>query len=155
MKAASITEIKKTLVRLDHGELFEACLRLARFKLNNKELLTYLLFMQHDEALFVRHLRDHIDQQFRETPKAHKKTVRKLIRWMNKCARFSKDKESEIQMRIHFCHALRNSKTPFRSTKVMLNMYTGQLKKIAALIEKFDPDIGNEYRGDLKELELS
>lgn len=154
MKAASIAEIKKSLVRLDHGELFEACLRLARFKQDNKELLTYLLFMQHDESQFVRHLCDHIDDQFCDTPKAHKKTVRKLIRWMNKCARFSQNKESEIQVRIHFCQSLRDSDTPFRETKVMLNMYNGQLKKIRTLIEKLDPDIGDEYRGDLMELEL-
>jgi hypothetical protein len=36
----------------------------------------------------------------------------------------------------------------------MLNMYNGQLKKIRTLIEKLDPDIGDEYRGGLMELEL-
>jgi hypothetical protein len=40
MKGASIAELKKELVRLEHGELLDACLRLARFKKDNKELLT-------------------------------------------------------------------------------------------------------------------
>ncbi len=38
MKAASIAELKKELVRLDPGELLDACLSLARFKKDNKEL---------------------------------------------------------------------------------------------------------------------
>ena len=36
MKAATIAELKRTLVTLDQGELLEAVLRLARFKKDNK-----------------------------------------------------------------------------------------------------------------------
>ena len=75
MKAASIAELKKELVRLEHGELLDACLRLARFKKDNKELLTYLLFQCQDEAAFANALCAEINEQFSLTPNAHKKTI--------------------------------------------------------------------------------
>ena len=64
MKAASIAQLKKELVRLEHGELLDACLRLARFKKDNKELLTYLMFLQQDETAFANSLCAEIDEQF-------------------------------------------------------------------------------------------
>ncbi len=154
MKAASIAQLKKELVKLDHGELLEACLRLARFKKDNKELLTYVLFLSQNESAFVNSICDEIDEQFSLTPNAHKKTLRKLIRWINKCMRFTKVKDTEIQVRLHFCRALRASKTPIRKSKVVVNMYNGQLKKVRAVIEKLHQDIKNEVERQVQELEL-
>ena len=154
MKAAPIAQIKKRLVQLDQGELLEACLRLARYKKDNKELLTYFLFLSDDEDQFASSLCAEIDSQFSLTPNAHKKTVRKLIRWMNKCLRFSPVKETEIRVRSHFCRALKASKTPFRKSRVMTNMYTGQLKKINQIIDKFHDDLKYDFRQEIKDLDL-
>jgi hypothetical protein len=154
MKAASIAEIKKELLRLEHGELLEACLRLARFKKDNKELLTYLLFLSDNESAFVSSVCQEIDEQFSLTPNAHKKTIRKVIRWMNKLMRFTKVKDSEVQVRLHFCRVLRASKTPIRSSKVVTNMYNGQLKKVRKVIEKFHPEIQREIEREVLKLEL-
>ena len=154
MKAASVAELKKELVRLEHGELLEACLRLVRFKKDNKELLTYLLFMSHDEQGFANYLCSEIDEQFQLTPNAHKKTLRKVIRWMNKVLRFTKIKDTEVQVRLHFVRSLRDSKTPFRRSKVMTNMYNGQLKKVRKTIEKFHEDIRREIEREIRELEI-
>ena len=49
MDPAPLAEIKKTLMLMDRSELLDACLRLARFKKDNKELLTYMLFLSKDE----------------------------------------------------------------------------------------------------------
>ncbi len=154
MKAASIAELKKELLRLDHSDLLDACLRLARFKKDNKELLTYLLFLAHDEQGFVNSLCKEIDEQFALTPNAHKKTVRKVIRWMNKCLRFTKVKDSEVQVRLHFCEVLRSSDTAIESSKVMTNMYTGQLKKIRTVVEKLHEDVQREVEREVQKLEL-
>ena len=154
MQAASIAELKKALVRLDQGEMLEACLRLARFKKDNKELLTYLLFMSGDEQGFANQLCEVIDEQFRETPNAHKKTVRKVIRRMNTVLRFTKVKDTEVQVRLHFVRALRDSKTPYRDSRVMTNMYNGQIAKVRKTIEKFHEDIRREIEREICELEL-
>ncbi len=53
MKAASIQELKQELQHTSLKEITELCLRLARFKKENKELLTYLLFEASDaESLY-------------------------------------------------------------------------------------------------------
>ena len=154
MKAASIAELKKALVQLDPGELLEACLRLARFKKDNKELLTYLLFLSSDEQGFASYMCSEIDEQFLLTPDAHKKTLRKMIRWMNKGLRFSGIKDTEVQVRIHFCRALKSSHTPIRASKVVTNMYNGQLKKVRTVIEKFHEDLRHDIEREIGALEL-
>ena len=154
MKAASVAELKKALFRLEHGELLDACLRLVRFKKDNKELLTYLLFLSDNEKGFADYLCEEIDEQFRLTPNAHKKTLRKVIRWMNKCLRFTSVKDTDVQVRLHFVRSLRASKTPFRKSKVMVNMYNGQLKKVTKVIEKFHEDIRREVQREIDEFEL-
>ena len=50
MKASTVSELKEELKHLPPAQLLELCLRLARFKKENKELLTYLLFEAHDTA---------------------------------------------------------------------------------------------------------
>lgn len=153
MQAASIAEIRKALVQLDQGELLDACLRLARFKKDNKELLTYLLFLSQDEQAYVSYLCGEIDEQFAMTPNMHKKTLRKMIRWMDKCLRFSGAKETELEVRLYFCLALKRSDTPYRRHKVMTNMFTGQLRKIHKTLESLHPDVRAEYRGEIDALE--
>ena len=49
MKAASLQEIKEELNQLDPIKVRDLCLRLGRFKKENKELLTYLLFESFNE----------------------------------------------------------------------------------------------------------
>lgn len=154
MKAASIAELKKELVRLEQGEMLDACLRLARFKKDNKELLTYMLFLQDDEPAFANSLCAEIDEQFALTPNAHKKTLRKMIRWMNKCLRFTKVKDTEIQVRLHFCRKLRSSETPMRNSRVIVNMYNMQLKKVRRVIEKLHDDIKSDVEREIRKLEL-
>ncbi|MFK7768729.1 MAG: hypothetical protein AB8B55_16025 [Mariniblastus sp.] len=153
MDPASLAQIKKELMRMEHEELLEACLRLARFKKDNKELLTYFLFLSKDEAGYASYLCGFIDDQFDETPNAHKKTLRKIIRWMNKCIRFSGVKETEYQVRMHFCRSLRESRTPFRKHRVMWNMYVGQIKKIRTAISKFHDDIKRDLEKEIVALE--
>ena len=154
MQAASIAELKKALVRMEQGELLDAVLRLARFKKDNKELLTYLLFMSDDENGYANYLCQEIDEQFSLSPNMHKKTLRKVIRWMNKCLRFSGQRETELQVRIHFCESLRNSDTPFQKYRVTTNMYLGQLKKIDQVLSKLHEDVQLDFQLAREDLEL-
>ena len=153
MKAASLAEIKKRLVRLEQGEMLEACLRLARFKRDNKELLTYLLFAAEDEKAYLASLCTEIDEQFETMNKSSlyysKKSIRKTIRWMEKFIRYSGNDETELEVRIHFCKTLQASKIPIKKSKVTWNMLLSQLKKIEKVLAKFHPDIQHEYRPEI------
>jgi len=58
MKAASINEIKKNLEKRDFNELLEYCIRLTKFKKENKELLTFLLFEADDIPGYIENVKN-------------------------------------------------------------------------------------------------
>ena len=97
MKAASLPEIKKELQRKSPRELLELCLVLARFKLENKELLTYSLFEKDYEHGYRENVKSYITDQMLaiETMNIYyaKKSVRKILRQLKKFIRYSKNKE--------------------------------------------------------------
>ncbi len=152
MKAATISQLKKELAQLDHFELLEVCIRLAKFKVESKELLTYLLTKAEDEIGYANELCDEIDEYLNEPGKIHKKTLRKVVRWMDKSLRFSGDKETELQVRIHFCRRIKDKRISFGNCRVSANMYTTQLKKIDKVIDKVHPDLQFDYNQQMSGL---
>ena len=64
MKAASISVIKKELKNLPPEELQVIVARLAKYKKENKELLSYLLFEAENEQAFIQSVKAEIDEQF-------------------------------------------------------------------------------------------
>ena len=64
MKAATLNEIKQELTNLPTTRVLELCLRLGRFKKENKELLTYLLFEAHNIPEFIENSIIEIETQF-------------------------------------------------------------------------------------------
>ena len=150
MKSASVHEIKQELIQLKPKELVEICLRLSKFKKENKELLTYLLFESIDEEAFVRSLKSEIESSFSEINSSHlyfaKKSLRKIVRTINKYSRYSAVRESEIELRLHFCDLLNDSGIPFEQNPVILNLYKGQLKRLRELIDGLHEDLQYEYK---------
>src|SRR5438477_10388827 len=116
MRSATVHEVKQELLTLKPAELVELCLRLAKFKKENKELLNYLLFEAQDEQGFVKGIKAEIDQLFNEINLSHlyfaKKSLRKIVRIINKYCRYSGSKTSEIEWRIYFCTLLIESGIP-------------------------------------------
>ncbi|MEP6584567.1 MAG: hypothetical protein ABJA90_09885, partial [Ginsengibacter sp.] len=88
MKAASINEIKKELEVKSKSELAEYCVRLSRFKKENKELLTFLLFDADNINSYIKILQEEIIVLFQEINATHayyvKKSIRKILRQVNK-----------------------------------------------------------------------
>ena len=88
MKAASVNEIKQELKELTPAQLTELCLRLARFKKENKELLTYLLFEAHNLPAYINSIKQQMDEDFSQVNTSNlyfaKKTLRKILRIANK-----------------------------------------------------------------------
>src|SRR5687767_5896362 len=130
MRSATIQELKQELLNTPAAELTELCLRLARFKKENKELLTYLLFEAHDEEGFIAGVKKEIDSGFEEINMSQlyfaKKSLRKIVRMINKFSRYSGRKESELQLRLHFCRALKDSGIPIKRNAVIHNLYLSQ-----------------------------
>jgi hypothetical protein len=156
MRSASIHEIKQELTALKAGEVTALCLRLARFKKENKELLTYLLFEAGDEQQFVKDSKQEITELFGEINLSHvyfaKKTLRKILRIINKYARYSGNKQTDMELRIFFCQQLKASGIPIRQNPVINNIYEGQLKKIKTSLASLHEDLQHDYKKEITEL---
>jgi len=149
MKSATIHELKQELLPLKPAALVDLCLRLARFKKENKELLTYLLFEAHDEESYVKSIKKEIDELFGEINLSHlyfaKKSLRKIVRIINKYCRYSTSKTTEVELRLYFCSVLRASGIPFDKNTVISNLYQSQLKKVGLLLAALHEDLQYDY----------
>jgi hypothetical protein len=156
MKTATIHELKQELSSLPVKDLVEICQRLGKFKKENKELLTYLLYEANDEADYVRGIRKEIDELFGEINLSHlyfaKKSLRKIVRMINKYCRYSGIKTTEVELHLYFATMLKDSDIPIRQNKVISNLYDSELKKIKTVLGTLHEDLQYDYQRDLEKL---
>ena len=88
MKAVSLKLIKTELDLLHPDRVKALCLQMAKFKKENKELLSYLLFEADNEQTYINDVKSQLDELFTEINKSNlyfaKKTIRKILRTANK-----------------------------------------------------------------------
>jgi len=145
MKTASIKEIKDTLQDLGHSQLTEICLRLSKFKKENKELLTYLLFEAHDETAYINNVKSTLDDMFAEVNKKNlyyaKKNIRKILRTANKYIRYSGNDITEPEILLYVAHQIVALGLDIKKSQTLANLYNGILKKIDKSISSLHEDI--------------
>lgn len=156
MKAATINEIKQELASITHTKLLELCTRLAKYKKDNKELLTYLLFESHDEQEYIANVKQSMDTLFGEINKSNvyfaKKSLRKILRIASKYIRYTGSKQAEVELMLHFCRSLKISGIPIKKSTMLINMYQSQLKKIHKVIATLHEDLQYDYLKQAGEL---
>lgn len=156
MKAASLSEIKKELKHKTEEELLAYCLSLSRFKKENKELLTYLLFEASDEEGYIQSVKNEIDLQFSEINNQNyywmKKTIRKVLRLTRKYIRYSKKKSTEVELLIYFCHKLLLLKPSIKENTTLINLYDRLIISIRKTIAKMEEDLQYDYNLQLEEV---
>ena len=157
MKSASLQEVKKELHLLPPKELVELCLALAKYKRDNKEYLSYLMFEANDKEQFVYDVKALIDEHFVELQKQKnlyyvKKGLRKLLRLLNKYNKFMDDKGWSADLHIYFCSKMKHSGIPYHKNKLLVNLYAQQLKKINSLIAALHEDLRYDYLQKLEQI---
>lgn len=157
MKAVTVTEISEELLNFSPKELRDLCLRLAKFKKENKELLTYLLFEATDEARYVESVKKEIDMQFGKVNRRSyyfiKKGLRRILLNTRKFIRYSHNKKTEIDLLIYYCTKLKNFNPSVQRNAALRNLY---LKQVAAIREKvgsLHEDLQYDYVMELEALE--
>jgi hypothetical protein len=156
MRTATTQELKQELQGLKPAELISICQRLARFKKENKELLTYLLFEAQDEESFTRSVKTEIEELFAGINKGQlyfaKKTLRKIVRTINKYSRYSGQKQTDLELRLFFCQQLKDSGIPLRQNQVISNIYDSQVKKITEVLATLHEDLQYDFGKELEKL---
>lgn len=152
----SISDLSKQLQKLPPKKIAEICVRISKHKKENKELLDYLLNESDDEDGFRDRIKSETEQQFADMNKSNlylaKKSLRKILRTINKNCRFSGNKETEAILLLHFCRTLKASGIPFYDSQVLINLYANQQKKIATAISKLHEDLQYDYKQELEQL---
>ncbi len=156
MMFGTLAEIKKELQQADVDLLQSLCLRLAKYKKENKELLGYLLFESQNEPGYIRQIKEGVDLQFiqvnafgKELKDRNlyivKKMLRKILRYTNRHIKYSNLDETELELRIYFCEKVKAAKIPLDSSVALYNLYQGQLKKINSILTKLPEDLQSDY----------
>lgn len=155
MKTATITELKKELTHHSQKDVMELCLRLSKFKKENKELLTYLLFETNEDD-YILGIKEEVSLLFQEiNTKTYyfiKKSVRKILRLIKKYIRYSKKTTTEIELLLYFCNELNKISKPITKNKTLQNLFDRQVVLIEKAIAKLHEDLQFDYNFELEEL---
>lgn len=156
MKTATVSQLKNELKYQSQEELLELCLQLSKFKKENKELLTYLLFEADDEDAFIQGVKEETSELFGQINTSSyfyiKKSVRKILRIIKKYIRYSKKKETEVELLLHFCCELKEMSPPFYRNTSLQNIYDRQNILIKKAISTLHEDLQYDYNLELEEL---
>lgn len=154
MKSVSSHDIRTQLLQANHAELVEYCLRLIRFKKENKELLTFVLFDADDPSGFTQRVKDEIDTSFGEMNITSvyfvKKSLRKIIRYLNKYSRIAGSKLVEAELFAEFCMQLKKLPPSVSGHKQIAKIHDTLRVKIESAISSLHPDLQYDVRKQLE-----
>ena len=158
MKAATLKELKTELSHVSHEELLKLCLHLAKFKKENKELLTYLLIESESEEGYIETVKEEVDSLFETINTTSyfymKKTIRKILRTIKTNIRYSKKKTTEIELILYFCEKLKAVRPSVQYSQVLKNLYERELISLEKKIKLVHEDLQFEYIETLTDLKF-
>jgi hypothetical protein len=156
MKAVTLKELSLELQNQTPKDLRDLCLRLARFKKENKELMTYILFESSDEALYIESVKKEIDQQIKEVNRKSyyfiKKGLRRILQNTKKYIRYSQNKKTEVDLLIYYCQKLKKFSPSIRKNKALISLYDRQLETITEKVADLHEDLRYDYEPELEAL---
>lgn len=156
MAKPAIKNIKTELEQLTQKELVQICLRLAKYKKDNKELLDYLLFGSTDEEGYINEVKNELESYFDDVHPGNifyaKKTIRKIIRTAAKYIRYSNEKTTEIEIYLFVCSNMKKLQVPWQLSAAMQNLYDAQVKKIKKAFDTLHEDLQYDYLRRMKDL---
>ncbi len=158
MNVSSLQEVKQELQELQPKQLLELCISLAKYKKDNKEYLGYLLFQAQDREGFILQIKTEIDNHFAEMKTQKnlyyiKKSLRKLLRILNKYCKYMGDKPSTAEVLIYFLLRIKQSGIPIHKSARLVNLFNAQVKKIKSVTSSLHEDLQADYLRELAEIE--
>jgi len=156
VKIPSVHELRQELQHRPAEDLLEYCLRLARFKQENKELLAFLLFESGDLDGYLQKVKGEINLQFEEVNKTQlyfaKKNLRRILRLVNKQIRYTASKQVEVELVLHYCLLLTASGIEIKKSPVIWNVLKTQIKKLEKALSGLHEDLQYDYQKQMKAL---
>ncbi|MBL6964542.1 MAG: hypothetical protein ISR55_12015 [Bacteroidetes bacterium] len=158
MKAATVSELKKELKTQNPKDLISHCIRLIKFRKENKELLTYLLFEADNEKDYIQGIKVEMDFLFEEINRSNlyyiKKSLRKILRYTNKFIKYSGLKRTEAELLIYYCHKVKDSGFQIQKSTALINLYFRQIQKIKKAISSLHEDLQYDFGKEMDKLAI-
>jgi hypothetical protein len=157
MKPEKLSDLKKVLLVLNVPELTDICLRLAKYKKENKELLAYLLFDANEPMKYAEAVKSFLIADFEAMQKHYfytTKSLRKIIRLINRYAKYTGSKQVETELTIWFCSNYLIYTDLRTSHKPLQGLLIRQLEKITKLLPKLHEDLQFDYQKEFESLIL-
>jgi len=148
MKTNGIAEIKKSIKNISQAELAEICLRLARFKKDNKEYIHFLLFESSDPLAYAEDVKEslhHSLTNLNRHPSLKVKELRKHLRVLSRHIRYTSSTEVEITLLIWFTQMLVAHAGVRKSNKALYTLFIRQIDKIRKAFPKLHEDLQFDY----------
>lgn len=156
MKPESISTIKSELLQLPPDKLVDYCIRLGKYKVENKEFLNYMIFQSHDQENYIAEVKKELDLQFKNLNKSKiflaKKTIRKALKTTRKYIKFSDEKTTELELLIYFCHKLKTSGLTLRYGTVLGNLYIRQIEQVKKVLNSLHEDLQLDYETEVSKI---
>jgi hypothetical protein len=150
-----LKEIKAELKHLSSTQLNDLCLRMVKYKKENKELLSYLLFEAHDEDAFIASIKAETGMMFSQliSPSYQMaKGIRKILRVITKHIKFMGSKQAEVELLMQFCKDYLDYADRRSNYKPLRQILIRQLTKIKAAIGKLQDDLQFDYQQEYNDL---
>lgn len=155
MNSPKLSSIRKELNSLPPEVLISICLKLAKYKTENKELLNYLLFYNHDKQVYINEVKKFLDDSFSNLPYSDytaTKALRKATRLMNKHIKFIAEKHLELELSLYFCELFIGKGIIKTSHKPLIGLLYRQLKRADKLIPKLEDDLQFDFQHEFDNL---
>ena len=153
---SGVKAIKEELNSRSREELSDLCLKLSKFKKENKELLTYLLFEADNENLFIISIQEEIDLEFENINRKSyyfiKKSIRKILRNTKKNIRYSKKKQTEVELLLHFCKKLKKFDPSISNSIPLTRIFDREILKVEKILNTLHPDLKYDYETEIESI---
>lgn len=148
MRVERLSDIKKELRLLNNDDLVEICLRLAKYKKDNKELLSFLLYDADSPLTYAESVKETLTENFKNLSRSSytsTKELRKIIRLFTKHAKYTGSKEVEVELLLWFCSSFLAYADTNSSHKPLLALFNRQIEKARRILPKLHEDLQFDY----------
>lgn len=148
MRIEKLSDIKKELRSLNPEALTEICIRLAKYKKENKELLSYLLYDADNSLNYAEEVKSTLLTNFQSLNKSaytSTKEIRKIVRLLAKHAKYTASKEVEIELLLWFAARFLEYADTRSSHKPLQTIFSRQIEKIKRILPKLHEDLQFDY----------
>ncbi len=150
-----LSDLKKELSELSKPDLIKLCLRVAKLKRENKELLAYLIFDADDPLFYAQKLKPELVDIFTlpfQHPYYLTKSIRKSLRIVSKYYRFTSNKQGETELLLYLVEQFHEHWRAEFKYQALAKVIFRCLDKAQSNLKRIDEDYRADFEQPLQKL---